>query len=75
MLALNVAERSAEAAARRPPPPPPQEKKDPNLSGVQAKVLASKKRKEALKEAVAKLREKGKPVVKQPPPEAKAEAE
>ncbi|EMS51334.1 hypothetical protein TRIUR3_03050 [Triticum urartu] len=29
-------------------------------SGVQAKVLASRKRKEAMKEAVAKLREKGK---------------
>uniref|UniRef100_M8B1I2 Uncharacterized protein n=1 Tax=Aegilops tauschii TaxID=37682 RepID=M8B1I2_AEGTA len=45
-----------------PPPPPSEEKekKDPNLSGVQAKVLASRKRKEAMKEAVAKLREKGK---------------
>lgn len=68
MLGVNVVDRSAEAAARRPPPPPPQEKKDPNLSGVQAKVLASKKRKEALKEATAKLRAKGKPV-DQPPPE------
>lgn len=65
---MNVVDRRAEAAARRPPPPPPQEKKDPNLSGVQAKVLASKKRKEALKEATAKLRAKGKPV-DQPPPE------
>lgn len=70
VLGLNVVDRSAEAAARRPPPPPPQEKKDPNLSGVQAKVLASKKRKEAMKEAMAKLREKGKAVtVDQPPPE------
>lgn len=68
MLGVNVVDRRAEAAARRPPPPPPQEKKDPNLSGVQAKVLASKKRKEALKEATAKLRAKGKPV-DQPPPE------
>ncbi|KAL0539137.1 hypothetical protein IC582_023316 [Cucumis melo] len=68
MLGVNVVDRSAEAAARRPPPPPPKEKKDPNLSGVQAKVLASKKRKEALKEATAKLRAKGKPV-DQPPPE------
>nr|CAD1838927.1 unnamed protein product [Ananas comosus var. bracteatus] len=55
---------SASAAKRRPPPPPtPQEeKRDPNVSGVQAKVLASKKRKEAMKETIAKLREKGKPV-------------
>ncbi|KAG2636216.1 uncharacterized protein LOC120661251 [Panicum virgatum] len=53
------------ASKRRPPPPPPtEEKKDPNVSGVQAKVLASKRRKEAMKEAVAKLREKGKPVDK-----------
>lgn len=55
---------SASAAKRRPPPAPtPQEeKRDPNVSGVQAKVLASKKRKEAMKETIAKLREKGKPV-------------
>nr|CAB3457601.1 unnamed protein product [Digitaria exilis] len=56
------------ASKRRPPPPAPtapmEEKKDPNVSGVLAKVLASKKRKEAMKEAVAKLREKGKPVDK-----------
>lgn len=50
------------SAARRPPPPPPQEKQDPNLSGVRAKVLASKKRKEAMKETMAKLREKGKTI-------------
>lgn len=69
MLGLNNGVvQSAEAAARRPPPPPPQEKKDPNLSGVQAKVLASRKRKEAMKEAMAKLRERGK-AVDQPPPE------
>lgn len=58
-------------AARRPPPPPLQEKNDPNVSGVQAKVLASKKRKEAMKEAMAKLRERGKPIDEapaQPPP-------
>ncbi|GAU14550.1 hypothetical protein TSUD_96140 [Trifolium subterraneum] len=65
-------EQSARAAARRPPPPPPKEKKDPNVSGVQAKVLASKKRKEALKEEVARLREKGKAINnninKEPPP-------
>lgn len=62
-LGLNViGDRNANAAARRPPPPPPEEKKDPNVSGVQAKVLASKKRKEAMKQAVAKLREKGNPV-------------
>ncbi|ESR55432.1 hypothetical protein CICLE_v10022842mg [Citrus x clementina] len=63
VLGLNVTgDRNANAAARRPPPPQPEEKKDPNVSGVQAKVLASKKRKEAMKQAVAKLREKGKPV-------------
>ncbi|KAM0947211.1 hypothetical protein DsansV1_C08g0083751 [Dioscorea sansibarensis] len=51
---------SAKAAARRTPPPPPEEKKDPNVSGLAAKVLASKKRKEALKAEIVKLREKGK---------------
>lgn len=50
------------AAGRRPPPPPPKEKKDPSISGVTAKVLASKKRKEAMKESIAKLREKGKQI-------------
>ncbi|KAJ9187240.1 hypothetical protein P3X46_002721 [Hevea brasiliensis] len=59
LVGLNIGDRSANAA-RRPPPPPPEEKKDPSLSGLQAKVLASKKRKEALKEFVAKQREKGK---------------
>lgn len=62
---FHVGDPSANAAARRPPPPPVdenKEKKDPNVSGVLAKVLASKKRKEAMKQAVAKLREKGKPV-------------
>ncbi|KAK3132935.1 hypothetical protein QOZ80_6AG0529790 [Eleusine coracana subsp. coracana] len=57
----------ASAASKRRPPPPESstgEKKDPNISGVQAKVLASRKRKEAMKEAVAKMREKGKPVDK-----------
>nr|DAD43393.1 TPA_asm: hypothetical protein HUJ06_001623 [Nelumbo nucifera] len=54
------------SAAKRPPPPPPQEKKDPNVSGVQAKVLASIKRKEAMKEAMAKLRGKGKSINLQP---------
>uniref|UniRef100_A0A0A9GSS8 Uncharacterized protein n=1 Tax=Arundo donax TaxID=35708 RepID=A0A0A9GSS8_ARUDO len=54
---------SAAASKRRPPPPAPtEEKKDPNVSGVQSKVLASRKRKEAMKESVAKMREKGKPV-------------
>jgi len=63
-------EQSARAAARRPPPPPPKEKKDPNLSAAQAKVLASKKRKEAMKAEVARLREQGKAVNinKEPPP-------
>ncbi|EPS63920.1 hypothetical protein M569_10863, partial [Genlisea aurea] len=54
------------AAGRRPPPPPPVEKKDPNISGVAAKVLASKKRKEAMRDAVAKLREKGKKNIQEP---------
>lgn len=62
VLGLNLGDRSSSAAARRPPPPPPTEKKDPNVNGVLAKVLASKKRKEAMKESVAKLRESGKPV-------------
>lgn len=57
----------AMAAARRPPPPPTGEKKDPTVSGLQAKVLASKKRKEAMKASMTKLREKGKPVVEEKP--------
>ncbi|KAL1327252.1 hypothetical protein HN51_037324 [Arachis hypogaea] len=61
-------ERVASAAGRRPPPPPPEERKDPNVSGVQAKVLASKRRKEAMKEEVARLRERGKPIIKEPSP-------
>lgn len=65
VLGSNFRGGTANAAARRPPPPPPEEKKDPNVSGVQAKVLASKKRKEAMKESVAKLREKGK-AIKEP---------
>ncbi|KAL5997986.1 hypothetical protein ACLOJK_008920 [Asimina triloba] len=59
---------SASAAGRRPPPPPPTEKQDPNVSGVQAKILASKKRKEAMEQAMAKLREKGKPINSPPSP-------
>ena len=65
--ALNGKE-EAMAAARRPPPPPAVEKKDPNVSGVQAKVLASKKRKEAMKASMAKLRERGKSVVDEEKP-------
>ncbi|KAJ3681404.1 hypothetical protein LUZ60_015893 [Juncus effusus] len=55
---------NANAAKRRAPPPPKEtgEKKDPNMSGLSAKLLANKKRKEAMKETIAKLREKGKPV-------------
>ncbi|KAI3823042.1 hypothetical protein L1987_04468 [Smallanthus sonchifolius] len=67
-----VGDKSADAAARRPPPPPPTEKKDPNVSGVLAKVLASKKRKEAMKESMAQLRNKGKPII-EPSPAAAAE--
>ncbi|CAH2049717.1 unnamed protein product [Thlaspi arvense] len=64
VLGLKAGNQSASAAARRPPPPPPpEERKDPSVSGVQAKVLASKKRKEAMKQSMAKLREKGKPIV------------
>lgn len=62
VLGLTINNKNANAASKRPPPPPPKEKKDPSISGVQAKVLASKKRKEAMKEATANLREKGKPV-------------
>ncbi|PQQ03363.1 uncharacterized protein Pyn_01435 [Prunus yedoensis var. nudiflora] len=69
LISFNVSDPSpiANAAARRPPPPPAEEKekKDPNVSGVLAKVLASKKRKESMKEFVAKLREKGK-LIEQP---------
>ncbi|KAJ8493502.1 hypothetical protein OPV22_015223 [Ensete ventricosum] len=62
-VACSVAPQGAHAVKRRPsPPPPPEEKVDPNVSGVVAKVLASKKRKEAMKEAVAKLREQGKSI-------------
>ncbi|KAF6137476.1 hypothetical protein GIB67_008425 [Kingdonia uniflora] len=60
------ANKSVNAAQRRPPPSAPKEKKDPNVSGVQAKVLASMKRKEAMKDAVAKLKEKGKPIYSSP---------
>jgi hypothetical protein len=62
MLGLNAGDRSASAAARKPPPPPAGEKKDPNMSGVMAKVLASKKRKEAMKQSVAELKKRGKPI-------------
>lgn len=64
-----LAPENALAAKRRAPPPAPepsQEKADPNVSGVLAKVLASKKRKEAMKEAVAKLRERGKRIDEPP---------
>ena len=67
VVGLNGGEQSARAAGRRPPPPPPDERKDPNVSGLQAKVLASKRRKEAMKEEIAKLRQKGK-TIQQPPP-------
>ncbi|XWS13115.1 hypothetical protein CRYUN_Cryun36dG0009900 [Craigia yunnanensis] len=69
VLGLNVGDSWNANAARRPPPPPQEEKKDPNVSGVQAKVLASKKRKEAMKQEMAKMREKGKPVDGQAPSE------
>lgn len=65
-LATSALFDNAEASARRPPPPPPTEKKDPNMSAAQAKILASKKRKEAMKENVAKLREEGKTITDTP---------
>ncbi|XP_078152802.1 uncharacterized protein LOC144547988 [Carex rostrata] len=61
-IGLLVSPDNATAAKKRLPPPPQEEKKDPNVSGLQAKIIASKKRKEAMKETVAKLRESGKPV-------------
>ena len=57
---------NASAAGRRPPPPPPKEKQDPSIGALQAKVLASIKRKEAMKEAMAQLRQKGKPIDQTP---------
>ncbi|CAI9776366.1 unnamed protein product [Fraxinus pennsylvanica] len=62
IFVMNGGDREARAAARRPPPPPPQEKKDPSISGLTAKILASKKRKEAMKESIVKLKENGKPI-------------
>ncbi|KMT15527.1 hypothetical protein BVRB_3g058790 [Beta vulgaris subsp. vulgaris] len=62
VLGLEFGEKNAWAAARRPPPPPAGEKKDPNVSAVQAKIMASKKRKEAMKQAMAKQKEKGKKI-------------
>ncbi|KAJ4839194.1 hypothetical protein Tsubulata_023143 [Turnera subulata] len=75
VVGLNIGGRDANAARRPPPPPATEERKDPSVSGVQAKVLASKKRKEAMKQSVAKLREKGKPASEAAPkkPETKAE--
>ncbi|XP_020235928.1 uncharacterized protein LOC109815584 [Cajanus cajan] len=67
VLGWSLSDEKSASRAARPPPPPPREKKDPNVSGVQAKVLASKRRKEAMKEEVARLRERGKPVNKEPP--------
>ncbi|CAL0313515.1 unnamed protein product [Lupinus luteus] len=62
VLGHSLSDVKSASAGGRPPPPPPKERKDPNVSGVQAKVMASKRRKEAMKEAVAKLREKGKTI-------------
>ncbi|XP_047306900.1 uncharacterized protein LOC124910281 [Impatiens glandulifera] len=63
-LILGEVHNARAANKRKPPPPPsqPEEKKDPSVSGVLAKVLASKKRKEAMKQTVAALREKGKTI-------------
>lgn len=62
MLGLSWSGEQSASGAGRPPPRPPKEKKDPNVSGVQAKVIASKRRKEAMKELVTKLRDKGKTI-------------
>ncbi|XP_011628717.1 uncharacterized protein LOC105421757 isoform X2 [Amborella trichopoda] len=68
ILGTFVGESKALAAKRRPPTPEEETtKNDPNVSGVMAKVLASKKRKEAMKESMAKLREKGKSIETPPP--------
>lgn len=76
VLGLSWSDGQSASGAARPPPPPPKEKRDPNVSGVQAKVLASKRRKEAMKETMAKLREKGKAIdsnnKEQPPAPAPA---
>ncbi|XP_044499329.1 uncharacterized protein LOC123220813 [Mangifera indica] len=56
---LSTDGRNVPAAGQRLPSPSKEEKKDPNVSGVQAKVLARKKWKEGMKQAVAKLGEKG----------------
>lgn len=49
-------------AGKRKPAPEEEEKKpkdDPNIGVVQAKVLASKRRKEAMNASLAKLKENG----------------
>lgn len=64
VVGLSVDDRKAATAAGRRAPAPalPMEKMEPGISGLTAKVLASKKRKEAMKESIAKLREKGRPI-------------
>lgn len=76
VFGLTWSDEQSASGAGRPPPRPPKEKTDPNVSGVQAKVIASKKRKEAMKELVAKLRDKGKTISTnvEPPPPAPAPA-
>ncbi|CAO2821764.1 unnamed protein product [Amaranthus hypochondriacus] len=69
IFGINNGEKKAWAGARRAPQPEAArdvEKKDPNMSAVQAKVLASRKRKEAMKQAMAKQRERGKKVIEKP---------
>ncbi|XP_004505146.1 uncharacterized protein [Cicer arietinum] len=62
VFGLSWSDEQSASGAGRPPPRPPKEKQDPNVSGVVAKVMASKKRKEAMKEEIARLREKGKAI-------------
>lgn len=64
VMGLSIGGENAKAA-RRAPPPPMQEKKDPTVSGLMAKVLASKRRKEVMEESMTKLREKGKAIQEQ----------
>ncbi|KAH0461469.1 hypothetical protein IEQ34_009044 [Dendrobium chrysotoxum] len=63
LIDAGISASSDEASAKRRQRPPPTEKKDLNVSGVQAKVLASKKRKEEFKEEISRLRERGEKLV------------
>lgn len=52
--------KEAHAGKRKTPPPEePKQKNDPNISALQAKVLASNRRKEAMKASLEKMRGNG----------------